>query len=174
MISRKSAAMARRTWTLSVAATLLDGILAGVNVDRILVGLPAWHAVGTVAWANYSRSADLGSGLLLYPALAIGGALFSVGAAVCLIWQPRRRRSVAIALYVAAALALAGLLLTFKAAPFMLSLQTIRNEDVAQLQQAFNGFWFWEAIRGVIQVLAFVGNLLSLVAILLTASVDNK
>jgi hypothetical protein len=99
---------------------------------------------------------------------------FSVGAAVSLIWQPTRRRSVAIALYGAAALAIAGLLLTFKAAPFMLSLRTIGNEDMAHLQQAFNGFWFWKAIRGVIQVLVFVENLWSLGAILLTASVDNK
>ena len=35
------------------------------------------------------------------------------------------------AIYVAPALALAGLLLTFKAAPFMLSLRNIGNEDVA-------------------------------------------
>src|SRR5215211_1970324 len=174
MNRRMSAAMARPTWILIVVATLLNGILAGVTVDRILVGLPAWHAVGAIAWANYSRSADLGNGLLIYPALAIGGALFSVGAAVSLIWQPTRRRSVAIALYVAAALAITGLLLTFKDAPSMLSLRTIGNEDMAHLQQAFNGFWFWEAIRGVIQVLVFVGNLWSLGMILLTASVDNK
>jgi hypothetical protein len=52
--------MARPTWMLIVVATLLNGILAGVTVDRILVGLPAWHAIGAIAWANYSRSADLG------------------------------------------------------------------------------------------------------------------
>ena len=166
--------MARPTWILIVAATLLHGILAGVTVDRILVGLPAWHEVGVVAWANYSRSADLGNGLLLYPALAIGGALFSLGAVVSLILQPTRRRSVTIAIYVAAVLALAGLLLTFKAAPFMLSLRTIGNEDVTHLQLAFNGFWFWSVIRSVMQVLAFVGNVWSLVAILFTANVDNK
>jgi hypothetical protein len=165
--------MARRTWILIAAATLLHGILAGVTVDRTLVGLPAWHEVGVLAWANYSRSADLGNGLLLYPALAIGGALFSLGAAVSLIWQPTRRRSVAIAIYLAAALALAGLLLTFKAAPFMLRLRTIGNEDVAHLQLAFNGFWFWSVIRGVMQVLAFVGNLWSLVEILRSAKVNG-
>ncbi len=31
----------------------------------------------------------------------------------------------------------------------MLSLRTIGNEDVAHLQQAFNGFWFWAAIRSI-------------------------
>jgi hypothetical protein len=167
-------AMARRTWILIVAATLFHGILAGVNVDRILVGLPAWYQVGVVAWADYSRSADLGNGLLLYSVLAIGGALFSLGAAISLIWQPTRRRSLVIAIYVAAALALAGLLLTFKAAPFMLRLRTIgRNDDVAHLQLAFNGFWFWSLIRGVMQSLAFVGNLWSLVEILRSTKVND-
>jgi len=80
--------------------------------------------------------------LLTYPALAIGGAVLSVGAAVSLIWQLTRRRPVAITLYVAAALAVAGLLLTFKAAPFMLSLRTIGNEDMAHLQQASMAFGF--------------------------------
>jgi hypothetical protein len=125
-----------------VSATVLHGILAGVTVDRILVGLPAWYEVGVVAWANYSRSADLGNGLVLYSVLAIGGALLSLGAAVSLIWQPTRPRSVAIAVYLATALAVAGLLLSFKAAPFMLSLRTIGNDDAAHLKQAFNGFWF--------------------------------
>ena len=58
--------MASRTWILIVAATLLHGILAGVTVDRIPVGLPAWYEVGVVAWADYSRSADLGNGPLLF------------------------------------------------------------------------------------------------------------
>jgi hypothetical protein len=162
--------MAKRTWILIVGATVLHGILAGVTVDRTLVGLPAWQEVGVVAWANYSRSADLGNGLVLYPGLAIGGALLSLGAALSLIWQPTRPRSVATTVYLTVALSLAGLLLTFKAAPFMLSLQTIANEDVAHLQQAFDGFWFWEAIRGVMQVFAFVGNLWSLVEILRSAN----
>lgn len=71
-------------WTrrFIVGATLLHGVLAGVNVDRILMGLPAWHQRGVVAWANYSRPADLGNGLVIYPVLAIGGALFSLAATV--------------------------------------------------------------------------------------------
>jgi hypothetical protein len=41
--------MARRTWILIVGATVLHSILAGVTVDRILVGLPAWYEVGYCA-----------------------------------------------------------------------------------------------------------------------------
>ncbi len=44
----------------------------------------------------------------------------------------------------------------------------IRNlgEDTLALQQALNGFQFWGNIRGVFQVLAFIANLWSLLAIL--------
>jgi hypothetical protein len=163
--------MTRQTWSLILGAALLHGILAGLTIDRILVGLPGWREVGVVAWANYSRSADLGNGLVLYPGLAIGGALLSLGAAVSLIWLPMRQRSVAFAIYLSAGLALAGLMLTFKAAPFMLSLRYTGNDDLMHLRQAFDGFWFWSAIRGVMQVLAFLGNLWSLVEMLRCAKV---
>jgi hypothetical protein len=153
----------RRVWVLIVCATFADGLLAGMDVDRWLVGMPAWHAVGVVGWANYSRSADLGNGLFLYPALAIGGTLLSLGAAISFARQPRRERFAAVAIYTAAALAFAGLLMTFKAAPFMLSLQHIENEDTAALQRAFNGFELWGGIRAILQTLAFGANLCPLV-----------
>jgi hypothetical protein len=166
--------VSKRTWILILGATLLHGILAGVTIDRGLVGLPAWHEVGVVAWANYGRAADLGNGLVLYPALAIGGALFSLGAAVSLIWQPKRPPSVAIAVYLAAGLALGGLVLTFKAAPFMLSLRRTGNGDLIHLQQAFDGFWFWSAIRGVMQVMAFAGNLWSLAEVMRSSRTNGE
>ena len=52
--------------------------------------------------------------------------------------QPKRETFVAIAVFAAAVLALVGLLITFKAASFMLSLRYIKNEDVPQLQHAFD------------------------------------
>jgi hypothetical protein len=150
---------------LIASATLFNGVLAGIDVDRWVVGMPAWHAVGVVGWANYSRSADLGNGLFLYPILAIVGTLFSLAAAVSFMRQTQRERFTSVAIYVAAALALAGLLMTFKAAPFMLSLQHLRNEDVTALQQAFDGFEFWGGIRAILQTLAFGANLCSLATI---------
>jgi hypothetical protein len=59
-----------------VSATLANGLLAGGDVDRWLVGMPAWQSVGVLGWANYSRLADLGNGFVLYPILAIGGTAF--------------------------------------------------------------------------------------------------
>jgi hypothetical protein len=44
-----------------------------------LIGL---EKVGPVAWAEFSRHADLGNGLVLYPLEAFGGFLFTLAAAV--------------------------------------------------------------------------------------------
>ena len=148
-----------------VSATLANGLLAGEDVDRWLAGMPAWQAVGILAWANYSRSADLGNGFVLYPILAIGGALLSLAAVVVFIRKGKHERVVAIPVYTAAALAVAGLLMTLKAAPFMLSLGHIGNEDTASLQHAFDGFRLWGGVRTVLQTLAFGANLLSLAVI---------
>jgi len=51
----------------ALSATLADGLLAGGDIDRWIVGMPAWEAVGVAGWANYSRLADLGNGFVLYP-----------------------------------------------------------------------------------------------------------
>jgi hypothetical protein len=158
----------KRTLILIVGATLLDGILAGGDVDRWVVGMPAWRTVGVVGWANYSRSADLGNGFILYPALAITGTLLSLSAALSFAHQRKHENFVAIALYAAAALALSGLVVTVKAAPFMLSLRNLRNTNEALLQQAFNGFELWGGVRAVLQTMAFGVNLWSLVAFLQT------
>src|SRR6266446_5873179 len=148
-----------------VSATLANGLLAGGDVDRWLVGMPAWQSVGVLGWANYSRLADLGNGFVLYPILAIGGTLLSLAAVVISTRQAKHKRVVAIPVYAAAALAVAGLLMTFKAAPFMLSLRHVGNEEVALLERAFNGFRLWGGVRTVLQTLAFGANLWSLAAI---------
>src|SRR5438552_4328321 len=155
-----------------VSAALANGLLAGGDVDRWLVGMPAWQPIGVVGWANYSRLADLGNGLVLYPMLAIGGALLSLAASATFMRQAKHERFVAIPVYVAVALAVAGLLVTVKAAPFMLSLRHIGNEEVALLKHAFNGFKLWGGVRTVLQTLAFAANLWSLAAIAKHQSAD--
>ena len=44
-----------------VLAILLSGLLAGGDIDRAFVAMPAWQQVGAVAWAEFSRHADLGN-----------------------------------------------------------------------------------------------------------------
>jgi len=42
-----------RTRLLLVGATVLNGLLAGGIIDRVIVGGPAWHDLGAGAWAEY-------------------------------------------------------------------------------------------------------------------------
>jgi hypothetical protein len=56
----------QRTSNLLVAATFIGGLLAGGNVDRAFVAMPAWEHVGAIAWGQFSRHADLGNRLVLY------------------------------------------------------------------------------------------------------------
>jgi hypothetical protein len=146
-----------------MAATTCDAVLAGTGLDRILVQMPAWRVVGVAGWAAYSRHADLGNGLVLYPTVAIAGCVLSIAAAITLARERTARQPAAIPAYLAAALTVLGLLLTIKAAPFMLSLRHIGDDRLA-LQRAFDGFNWWGKIRGVAQISAFVANLWSLAA----------
>ena len=70
------------TEALLIGTTLMHGFLAGGNVERALVHMPAWRKVGARAWAAFSRQADLGRGLFLYPFEAITGAALAVAAAI--------------------------------------------------------------------------------------------
>ena len=59
---------------LEMAATLCGAFLAGGGLDRVAVAMPAWRIVGANGWAAFSRHADLGNGLVLYPTAAISGS----------------------------------------------------------------------------------------------------
>jgi hypothetical protein len=152
----------RSRWAIAslVVATASSGLLAGGNFVRMFVEMPAWRRTGVVAWAAFSRHADLGNGLVVYPALAIGAALATIAAAVAL----RRDRAVALPLNLAVVLVVAGLVLTRFAAPQMLSLRTLGDDPIA-LQSAFDAFDAWGSFRGVVQILAFGADLWALVAL---------
>ena len=143
---------------LVTGAVLIDGFLAGASLDRTLIQLPAFRRAGVRPWAAFSREADLGNrALLWYPTLAIGGAALSLAAAV----KGRAERVSFGWLYAAAILATAGLLATFGAAPNMLRVRKA-GDDAAVLQRSFDGFSFWQDIRGALQASAFAANVLSL------------
>ena len=144
-----------RTRLLVAAATLVSGILAGGIIDRVAVGGPAWHALGVEAWAQYSRRADLGSGLVAYPVEGIGAALLIVAAALSNYFDRGARQGAALPLYIAVAFSITGLLLTAKAAPIMLGLAT--PQPAVILRQAFDDFFVWGLyLRGAVDTLAFV------------------
>ena len=152
------------TYGLLSVATILNGLLAGGNTDRAFVEMPAWRKTGVHAWAAYSRHADLQNGVFLYPAEAIGGALFTVAAAVSFYFDATVPASASIPIYASVVLVLGGLVATVKAAPIMLSLRRIGDNPPA-LQKAFDGFKRWGNVRGIFQVLAFVTNIWALAAL---------
>jgi hypothetical protein len=150
-----------RTRLLLMAATLVSGILAGGIVDRVIVGGPAWRQLGVEAWVQYSRLADLGSGLAAYPVEGIGAALLIVAAAASAYFDRGASRHVTLPLYAAVALSAAGLLLTGKAAPIMLSLATPQPASAGQ--RAFDEFFLWGLyLRGAVDMLAFVASVWAL------------
>ena len=70
------------TRSLAVGAVVLGGIVAGFSVNRLLVELPAWVNLGPEQWASFTRHADLGKGLVVYPLEGLAALVCSVGAAV--------------------------------------------------------------------------------------------
>jgi hypothetical protein len=141
---------------LTLIACFLSGSLAGINIDGFVVRFPAWRHLGPGAWANYSRKADLGNGVFLYPFLAIGHTLLV--AAVTIAIHYRGSAEASPAAYTATCFAIVGLLLTAQAAPIMLSLKRTRDDPLA-LETAFRGFVRWSLFRAVAQVLAFIATL---------------
>ena len=134
--------------------------------------MPAWRHLGAGAWAAFSRMADLGNGEILYPLVGIGGTVSILAAAIAFRLSPRRPWSVALPLYVAALMAVGGLLITTQAAPIMLSLHRI-GDDPAALRQAFEGFYRWDSIRAVFGALGYCAEIWALVA-LLSLPVENQ
>ncbi len=157
--------VSRGTVRLAILATLVHSILAGMNVNRALVEMPAWQQTGPLAWAAFSRHADLArNGAILYPLDAFAGVILSLAAVVGFRRDGSRPRAAGIPIYAAPLMSIAGLLTTVKAAPNMLRVPDLDNDQEA-LQRALDGFQFWGNIRGLFQFLAFVANLWSLVAI---------
>ena len=143
-----------RTLILLAAATFLSGILAGGATDRVIVGGPAWHELGAQAWAQYSRLADLGPGLVAYPIEGVGSTLLIAAATLSNHFDHIVRRATTFSLYIALALSIGGLLLTVKAAPIMLGLGS--SQSPLAVERAFGEFYFWGLyLRGFVDVLAF-------------------
>jgi hypothetical protein len=154
----------RATRMALILATLISGLLAGFNVDRAFVAMPAWSEVGAVAWAEFSRRADLGNGLILYPLEAIGGALLTLAAAIGVHFDRSAARLAAVSLYAAVVLVAGGLAFTALAAPIMLGVRGV--SDPAALRNAFEGFRYWGDWRALCQVLAFPAQLAALAMLL--------
>lgn len=151
------------TTSLAVTAVLASGLLAGLSIDRMLVALPAWSKVGAEAWAAFSRRVDLGNGLVLYPLLGLGAPLLSLAVAASFVLDSAAPNA-GMPILAAVVLSVAHVAATARAAPDMARIRS--TQEPAALQQAFQAFERWQAVRAILQALAFAANVWALVALL--------
>ena len=155
-------------------ATLFGAILSGITIDRYFVQRPAFEHLGAVAWGAYSRVADLGpNGLVLYPLIGIGYAVFTAAAAVSFGLSGGKPSKAALPVYGGVLLVIGGLAATLEAAPTMIGVAKL-GEDAILLQQSFDQFFFWSAIRGTLQVIAFLANFWGLLSLYSTYAADIR
>lgn len=155
--------MASLTLALALAATALNGVLAGASLDQSIKQLPARHRMGAVAFSVYSRAADLGNGILWYSMLGIGAALFTIAAATASSLAGNAFQQT-LPLLIAAILSVLHSLATTQAAPTNFSQRKVPNDEAA-LASIFARFERWQTLRAVLQVLTFVTMLWALVVV---------
>ena len=139
---------------LLMVSCFLLGLLAGETIERIIVQLPAWKKLNIGIWGEFSRHADLGNGLIVYPFEALGSFVCLLTTSIILFAHRRTAHNVVLPVIAATVFSFIGLILTFLAAPVMLSVRNIGN-DPAVLNLAFNEFYYWSFFRGIAQILSF-------------------
>lgn len=152
------------TQILALLAAATGGVAAGFTIDRSIVALPAWHRLGAEPWAGFSRKADLGRGLVLYPLIGVSTWLLTLATALSFAVEGGSQAA-SVAVYAAAVMSLVPALATARAAPNMLGLRhTTGNGDLRAL---LVGFTRWNHVRAAGQTLAFAANLWALTSLLL-------
>jgi hypothetical protein len=142
-------------------AVVINGLLAGLNVDTALVKLPARKRIGALAYATFARGNDLGNGLVVYPLLGIGAVLFTV-LATAIAYLERSSMGPLLLLSLASLLSLLHTFATTRAAPIILSIKDA-PDDEALLRAKLDRFARWHAVRATFQVLTFFVLLWALV-----------
>ena len=139
---------------LVFAATVVTGLLAGISLDKAIVQLPVRHRIGVIDFAAFSRANDLGNGLFVYPVLGIGAALLAWAAALAVALQGIPISHVW-SVYFSGFLALLHSITTARAAPTMMRLRQLGNDE-ASLVKTFDRFAKWHNIRAILQLLNFI------------------
>ena len=147
---------------LILAATAVDGFLAGASLDQSIKQLPARHKIGMIAYSKYSRATDLGDGIVWYSLLGIGALLLTTAAGVA-AYVKGLPEPVALPLYIGSGLAMLHTITTSQAAPTNFKQRQVSDHEAA-LKKIFNEFAKWQTIRCVLQVMAFGAMLWGLVA----------
>jgi hypothetical protein len=138
---------------LLIAAVAFNGILTGASLDQSIKQLPARRRIGVIAFSAYSRTADLGNGIVWYAIIGAGAALFTIGAAVSAYLQVAPAAA-AIPLYLAALTSLLHSFTTTQAAPTLFRVRRVKD-DAAQLTMIFDRFERWQTLRAALQLATF-------------------
>src|SRR5690242_17744529 len=132
------------TLLLLLAATALDGIIAGASLDQSIKQLPARHRIGVSAYSAYAKAADLGNGIAWYASLGVGSLLVTIAAAIAVGSQAAPPEKT-LPIYAAVVLSILHSLVTTQAAPTMFS-QRRHEQDEAALMEIFNRFERWQTL----------------------------
>src|SRR5215471_4925356 len=146
---------------LLIAAALVNGLIAGASLDRLVVQLPARRKIGVPAYSAYSIAHELkGVGLIWYPVLGIGSALLTIVAAVV-----AAASGIALLngspIYLAALAAVMHSVVTARAAPLNFRQRSAQGDE-AELARIIDSFEKWHAVRAVLQLAGFVGTVVAL------------
>lgn len=153
------------TVILLALATFGNGLLAGLSLNKSIVELPAGKRMGSVAFAEYSRAADLRNGVAFYAALGIGSPIVTIVAtAMVALDGPVSSLSKVVAVS-AILFSAAHMLTTAGAAPHMVRIGRLGSDQRA-LDEEYDRFRAWHSARTVLQVGSF-GMVVILFAILL-------
>jgi hypothetical protein len=139
---------------LITAATLLTGLLAGGSVDRYIVQVPAWRHLSILTWAEYTRYAEFGNGLVLYPFEVLGSFILLFTTSAVVLIHKIRFRYIALPVHLATIFATIGVIFTLFSFPIMLRIQSMGNNELL-VQHAFEKYHFWGLLRAIAQILSF-------------------
>jgi hypothetical protein len=157
----KASKTAKQLQFLLTAAVMFSGFLAGGNLDRYIVQVPGFRHISVLTWAQYSRHADLGNGMVLYPLEAVAPFILFIVSVIIVARHRDLFKKTASPVYTAALFAASGLFFTIFAAPVMLGIRTMPNDPVL-LQNAFDKFHFWGLIRAIVQILSFFAGIMAM------------
>lgn len=150
-------------WLIVVSASLVDGLLAGAGLDQVVKQLPSRKHIGAVAYSKYFMAADLKNGRFWYGSLGILAYVLTPASFIMGLIGDVDPMATAL-LLCAAVMALTHMLGTARAAPTAFRVWR-ENGDEPSLNELFDKFSKWTALRGIAGVLMFTAMLLAMVAI---------
>lgn len=141
--------------SLIFLAAVIDGLFAGIGIQKLFVELPARKKIGSVIFSKYSRSSDLANGLYVYPVFAIGGMLLKVLIFI-LVLKYDYSRTIILPLASALTFSIGVLIMTAFAAPQMLKIGKTEDKEelLSPLLEKFVNYSYPRAVFMALQFLS--------------------